>query len=373
MLTTKRSRTIVGLDIEADSIAAAEVSTNGSASLGRTGIAPIEPGLFHDGEITDAARLADALKALFAEHKLPRNVRVGIANQRVIIRTLRLPVLEGRDEIKAAVRFQAADQIPMSLDEAFVDWQVLDDDLELRSSGQMDVVVVAARHEAVNELTRTLTMAGLKPVGIDSSAFAMIRALGSEAASEMPTAPAHDMVDAYPADPAMGETAVLAGARLLCNFGDVLNLAVARGSSCLFSRVSPSGMEGIAQRLAEARGLTLEHAHMWLVHVGARRPLEEIEGDPETVAATRETLIAGLKKLAGEMRLSLDYYGAQEGAIALDEIVICGAGSMIDGVAEQTELEVGCRARTAMPAGLAHMSRADAARLTLPYGLGLEE
>ena len=76
-------------------------------------------------------------------------------------------------------------------------------------------------------------------------------------------------------------------ALLYCNLGDVTNLAVARGSTCLFTRISPFGVEGIAQRLAERRGLTLDHARQWLAHVGLERPASEIEGDRETWSPRR--------------------------------------------------------------------------------------
>ena len=69
-------------------------------------------------------------------------------------------------------------------------------------------------------------------------------------------------------------------ARLYCNLGDVTNLAVARGSTCLFTRVSPFGVEGIAQKLAERRQLTLEHARQWLVHVGLDKPGRGDRGRP---------------------------------------------------------------------------------------------
>ena len=76
-------------------------------------------------------------------------------------------------------------------------------------------------------------------------------------------------------------------AKLFCSLGDVTNLAVARDTTCLFSRVSFFGIEGIAQRLSERRGLTLEHSRQWLTYVGLDAPLETIEGDPEIVAAAR--------------------------------------------------------------------------------------
>ena len=50
------------------------------------------------------------------------------------------------------------------------------------------------------------------------------------------------------------------------------NLAVAMGQTCAFTRVAGQGIESIAGELAERRGLTLEHAHGWLRHVGLLPP-----------------------------------------------------------------------------------------------------
>ena len=180
MLSSRKTSTVVGLDVEAGSIAASEVTSNGEVRLGSTGIATLGPGVTREGEVADADALAAALKDLFAEHKLARNVRIGIANQRVIVRTMRLPLIEDRDEFEAAIRFQAASEIAMPLDQAVLDWQRLESEPSVTAANQMDVVVVAARRETVTGFSGAIRAAGLKPIGIDVSAFAMIRALASE-------------------------------------------------------------------------------------------------------------------------------------------------------------------------------------------------
>ena len=66
--------------------------------------------------------------------------------------------------------------------------------------------------------------------------------------------------------------------------GGMTNLAVAEGTTCLFTRVVGGGLEAIAVELAERRGLTLEHARGWLRHVGLATPLERGRGRrPEIV------------------------------------------------------------------------------------------
>ncbi len=180
----------------------------------------------------------------------------------------------------------------MPLEQAVLDWQVVGHATGENGERQVDVVAVAARRDMLGGLMQALSRAGLRPVGVDLSAFGMIRALARESYS--PVEPG-DYVDA-PGYPRRLRRGRMAGqvqrrgvgsraapeavpAKLYCNLGDVTNLAVARGSTCLFTRVSPFGVEGIAQKLAERRQLTLEHARQWLVHVGIEQPLEGVEGD----------------------------------------------------------------------------------------------
>ena len=113
---------------------------------------------------------------------------------------------------------------------------------------------------------------------------------------------------------------------------------------------------------------------MWL---GPRRPRRsrprQIEGDPETVAAARRALEDGASSLLDELRLSLDFYGAQEGAVPVERIVLCGPGSAIPGLAaaygaEPRPADLGSAAHPRSPVS----TPASAARLTLSYGLALE-
>jgi Tfp pilus assembly PilM family ATPase len=168
------------------------------------------------------------------------------------------------------------------------------------------------------------------------------------------------------------ESLPAAPARLFCALGDVTNLAVATGGTCLFTRVSSFGMEGIAQRLAERRELTLEHSRQWIGHVGLESDPEAVEGDPEIVAATRTVLEEGARKLVDELRLSLDYYGTQDGAVAVEEIVFCGPGSAVPGLPEALSGELGYAMRVSRPSALGDRDDVEAARLTLSYGLGLD-
>ena len=357
-LGKKKAGNVAGLNIEAGSVAVAEVSSNGSTHVAASAVQPLQPGVFHEGEVIDPDGLVSALKTLYSNHKLSKRVRLGVGNQRVIVRTLRLPAIEDPKEMEAAIRFQAQEQIPMPLDQAVLQHQVVGGGPAQDDSGpQVDIVVIAARRDMIGSFVEPLRRAGLQPEGIDLSAFGMIRALA-------PFAP--------PPPEGEGAAAATQDAILYCNVGDVLNLAVARGRSCLFTRVSGTGMEAIVARLSTERGLTPEHAEQWLLHVGLEAPVESIEGDPETVVATRRALEEGVAGLVDELRLSLDYYRALESAVPVSGIVLCGAGSAIRGLAGAMEEQVGLPISAPRPAALSRLDDVLAARLVLPVGLGME-
>ncbi len=224
---------------------------------------------------------------------------------------MRLPAIDDPTELDAAVRFQAQEQIPMPLDQAVLDHRVVGGvPATEETAAQIDVILVAARRDMIDASLEPLRVAGLKPIGIDLSAFGLIRALG--AAPSEPEG-AGDRPRARPPSTATSATST--------------NLAVAKGRSCLFTRVAPVGLEDVVGDLTASSRLTDEHARMWMNHVGLAQQAEAVEGDPEIVGETRGALEAGASSLRDELRLSLDFYGAQEGAVPVDRVVLCGPGS----------------------------------------------
>jgi type IV pilus assembly protein PilM len=351
--TSKKPQSIVGLDIETGSIAATEVKANGSGTVSRTAIVPLDPGVVNEGEVLDAEALSRALRSLFSQHKLGKAVRLGIANQRVVVRTMQLPLIEDEDEIDTAVRFRAQDQIPMPLDQAVLDHRVVSRGTGPEGEKQMEVIAVAARRDMVVSLLAALRKAGLQPLGIDLSAFGMIRAL-----------------DVTPPPPVEGEEGQVETTSLFCYLGDITNLAVARGGQCLFTRVAPFGMENIAQRVAEREERSLEDARDAVLDVGLEESIDSFEGD-EDAAKTREAIEEGASKLVDELRLSLDFYSAQEGAAPIEHVVLCGPGSSVPGLPERIQVGLGLGIEVMTPAALQGLDDEDAARLTVSYGLAI--
>ncbi len=131
-----------------------------------------------------APALAEALKSFFAENDLPKRVRLGVANQRIVVRSLDLPPLEDPKAARRRGRApQAPDHIPMPMDEAILDYVPLGQ-VQTLNGPRMRVVIVAARRELIDRLVGATKDAGLKVEGIDLAAFGMVRALAPKEQDE---------------------------------------------------------------------------------------------------------------------------------------------------------------------------------------------
>jgi type IV pilus assembly protein PilM len=338
------SKPFVGLDIEPSAVTAAQVSVNGSISIDRAAVMPLEPGVVRDGEVADVEGLADALRALYRENKgLDKRVRIGIANAKIVVRTIELPVISDRKELATAVRFQAQDQIPMPLDAAVLDFQPLDV-IDTENGPRQRILLVAARRDMVDKVIAAARAAGLRPEGIDLAAFAMIRALHRPG----------------PEEPV-----------LYLSVGGLTNLAVAIGPRCLFTRVVGGGSEALAIELAERKALTLEHARAWLDHVGLRAPIQEIAGDEAIVSEARLVLQDGVRRIAVEARNSLDFHTAQEAQPRVERVVLTGGALSIPGFAEALGAELGLPVEAITVAGAPEAM--NAGRLSVAAGLAITE
>src|SRR5436190_12710136 len=158
-LFKSKTRSVVGLDIEPGFVAAAEFSHNGSPVLVRAATTSLGPGLFHEGEVVDVEALADRLRAFFRDNDLPKKVRLGVASQKMAVRVMELPAIEDEQELDAAIRFQAQEELPMPVEQAVIDHRLLER-IEDEQGGRMRILVVAARRDSVEHLLAAARRAG---------------------------------------------------------------------------------------------------------------------------------------------------------------------------------------------------------------------
>jgi type IV pilus assembly protein PilM len=374
---------IVGLDIQPGFVAAVRARVNGSILPEEAAALDLPGDAVRDGEVADEDALGEVLRELFAKSGLNRHVRVGVANQRTVLRTLELPPVTDHKELAAAVAFQAQDQVPMPLNNAVMDFHPLGI-VDTPAGPRQRVVLVAAQRDMIERLLGAVRRAGLSPEGIDLSAFALIRSL-------------------YRPDPEQK------GRVLYLNVDGLTNLAIAEGTVCRFTRVVGSGLEGMASELAERRSIALTEARELLaafdldapVHgqqdivpsaqdapqaapaeqrqelvaeasevaspehaaeaergmsyeeMAAVEPVPEPRG-PSSDADVLTVLESGIRDISGEVRNSLDFHRSQEGGGEVSHVVLSGSVQDIPGFASALQASLGVEVRCqelALPQG----------------------
>ncbi|HEY4811074.1 MAG TPA: pilus assembly protein PilM [Solirubrobacteraceae bacterium] len=400
----RSGESLVGLDIQPGFVAAVQARVNGSIVAERAAALALPADSVRDGEVMDEDAVSEVLRELFESSGLSKQVRVGVANQRTVLRTLELPPVTDQKELAAAVNFQAQDQVPMPLNNAVMDFHPLGI-VDTPAGPRQRVVLVAAQRDMIERLLGAVRRAGLSAQGVDLSAFALIRSL-------------------YRPNPEQ------TGRVLYLNVDGLTNLAIAEGTVCRFTRVVGSGLEGIASELAERRSIALTEARALLAAVdltapaqpvqalpiatdsdaqdsadGAEEPTPEqgqrpisdedseaqeramsyeemadVDGAPAAPAPQSDAdlltaLENGIRDISGEVRNSLDFHRSQDGGGEVSHVVMSGCAQDIPGFAEALQASLGVEVRCE-PMALPEQGLADGVsvhRLAIATGLATAE
>src|SRR5205814_4689338 len=136
------------------------------------------PGAVRAGEVVDAPAVASAIRRLWREAGFrARSVVVGVGNQRVVVRQADLPEM-GAEDMRSALQFQAQDLIPIPIEEAILDFQVIEH--MPRPEGDMvRILLVAAPRDMVRSLLAAMEGGALSASMVDIIPFALMRALST--------------------------------------------------------------------------------------------------------------------------------------------------------------------------------------------------
>jgi type IV pilus assembly protein PilM len=300
----------IGLDIGTSGVRAAHVSlARRPFTLEGFGQVPLPQGAVRDGEIIDSAAVAQAISQLWKHVRFrAKRVVLGVANQNVVVRWIDLPFME-EQELRGAIQFQVQEYIPIPIEDAILDFQVLDEFMTDNNERMMRVLVVAATKEMINTFVSTVQRAGLDPVGVNHNSFALIRSLGETGgAFEGPTP---------------GEAIIDIGA-------GVTDIVVHESGTPRFARTLMIGGNDLTEALAAGLGVSFEDAEAMKKRMGlsggpGASPLGGGGGSDAAARMLEERATA----FVDEIRGSLDYYLAQAQATRISKVVLSGGGSRL--------------------------------------------
>jgi type IV pilus assembly protein PilM len=319
----------VGLDIGTDHIRLAQVKpVGGTFALTAYASVGVPMGAVVEGEIVDVEAVAMAIKDLLRTSGVrPKTVAIGVSNQKVVVRLIDLPYME-RAELEGAIQYQAQDYIPIPIEDAILDFQIIGDYMTSADEHMMEVLLVAAQRDMIANSVQAVESAGLKLTEIDVTSFAIVRALMGVTPSALPS-------DADEADEAVGIIHISSG---------ITNIAVVEKGVPRFTRVSSLAGNEFTQSIANALNLTFDEAEDLKIRVGL--PDVEQHGptdnppdlDPARAQAAQDALEREVSKFIAEVRRSLDYYLTQATQVrTIRKIMLTGSGAQLRNIAGYLE------------------------------------
>jgi type IV pilus assembly protein PilM len=365
------ARTLVGLDIGSSGLRAAEFSLGRRPKLRKFASVPLVDGVVRGGAVVDQDALTDGLKQLWSEGKFgTKNVALGIANTSVLVRQMDLDWMPSADFGKA-LRYQVEDALPMPVDDANLDYHLLEEldvpAAEVHGAGVAGgdaasrrvarVLLVAAAREMVDAFVEATHRAGLRTVRVDLVPFALINARGPEDTG---------------ADGAPAEAIVDIGA-------DTVNVVVHESGQPRYVRMVP-GLGGamITEALRDRYEWTWEEAERTKVVVGlpGHSTLEPEEArDDGLDHPAQQVVAAAADALASEIVTTLNY--VRGSAHGVSRVLLTGSGSRLGGfreyLAQRLDVPVEVltvQDRVQLPRRF-RVNEADAWSLTIPAGLCL--
>ncbi len=172
-----RGKLAIGLDIGSTSvkmIQLKETRRRGQVgySLQNFGMKPLPPESIVDNTLMNSTAIVQAVQELLGELRIKqKDVAIGVSGHSVIIKKIAMPRMS-QDELEESIQWEAEQYIPFDVKDVNIDTQILTPE-GTDATGQMDVLLVAAKKDMINDYTTVVSEAGLVPVVVDVDAFAV--------------------------------------------------------------------------------------------------------------------------------------------------------------------------------------------------------
>ncbi|MBT8373706.1 MAG: pilus assembly protein PilM [Deltaproteobacteria bacterium] len=312
-----KKASLVGLDIGSRTIKAAEIiETKKGQTLKKFGMTDIAPGLIEDGTINDPEDVAESIRQLFKSYNIRKhNDALSIGGYSVIVKKINVQTM-AEEQLQQSIHFEAEQYIPFDISDVNLDFQILGPNEN--NPNQMNVFLVAAKKEMVNDYVNLANLAGLNPCIVDVEAFALQNIFEVNYDTE-------------------GENVAL------IDIGaSKTSLNILKGSSSVFMRDVSLGCGQINQKIISLLKCSFEEADE--IKLGQQ---------PDSISAEdlKELISTIVSDWCTEIRRALDFFYSTYPDDQIKRIVLSGGGGNISEFRELLAAEASAAVETINPFG----------------------
>jgi len=307
-----RSKSVIGLDIGSSSVKAVEVVPRGNGfELLHLGVAALPHDAIVEGAFLNAGAIADAIREAIAKSgSRAKHVAAAVSGHSVIVKKITVPAMTAA-ELEESIRWEAEQYIPFDVNEVNLDFEILQAGDAERP---MDVLLVAAKKDLIDDYVNLIGEAGLTPSVIDVAGFAVENAFEANYG-------ASDQVIA------------------IVNIGaQTSTINVLAGGVPAFTRDVATGGNQYTAEIQRAMSVGFDEAER--IKIGERGS-ESQDVVPQEV---EQAMRAVTNNLVGEIARSLDFFAATAADMRIQRVYLAGGSSRVSGLEaafkERTGLEV---------------------------------
>lgn len=293
---------LIGVDIGSSSIKIVELkSSRKGLEIIRAAYAPLPEQTIIDGHIMNRGTVVETLARLWTQHKFTRkDVAVALYGQSVIVRKITVPTMT-EAELEQQIDWEAKQHIPFDVKGMSIDYEVL---RKRPEAGQMDLLLVAAKKDEVSDFTTLLKEAKVKPLVVDTHAFAL-----------------QNVFESQKGLPQSGSIALI-------NVGaSVTSINIVSDGVSAFSREITNAGNSITEEIQKQAGIPFEQAEAYKCGAGGGIIPQEIQLMIENAC----------DGLAGEIQRSLDFYLATSGDQEIQTVYMCGGSAYLTPLCQAVE------------------------------------
>lgn len=238
------------LDIGTRSLRLVQLSggANGQWNLERVGYLPVDAKVIASDSPEGRKKLGQAIMSAVGQSGITaKNVIVGLPSNKTFTTVVEVPKMS-ESELRATLRYQADQYIPMSLDDAKLDWALLGD--SPNDAKKQEVLLASTAQSYVEELVEMIDALGLNVIAAEPDPVAMARALLPNGANDT---------------------------RMLMDIGDVsTDIVMTINGSPRLIRTLPIGLRTLVGAIVQNLNIKEDQAYQFIVKFGLAQ--DRLEG-----------------------------------------------------------------------------------------------
>jgi type IV pilus assembly protein PilM len=307
-----KGRPVIGLDIGSNTIKVIQLrETKRGYALQNFGMATLPPEAIIDGAMMNSTVIVSTIRQLIQTQRIrTKETGIAISGHSVIIKKITLPAMSP-EELEESIQWEAEQYIPFDINDVNIDVQVLTP--QASDQGQMDVLLVAAKKDMINDYLAVVQEAGLTPLVVDVAAFCIENSF--EVNYDLP----------------QSETVVLV------NIGaSVININVLNNGITAFTRDISMGGNQFTEEIQKQLSVSYDEAEA--LKLGGSSATEADSVVPQEV---ERVIYSVSETLAGEIQRSLDFYAATAADSHISRIYLSGGTCKLPSLYKVIENKVG--------------------------------